>query len=130
MSRRGGTFVELLIAFGVLAATSTVATSAAVSYLHAGASQQHLTHAMGLTRSKLEDLLVLYASDPQLQGAHGPEYFDASGAPSSSEDDYAVSWTGRAHPTLDGIVVLEVTVSWSEGRMRRSFGVETARTGP
>lgn len=128
--RRGATFVELLIAFGMLAATSTMATSAVVSYLKAGQGQQHLTHALGISQSKVEDLLVLYADDEQLVGAHGPEHYDAGGAPTEEADAYAVTWTGRAHDSLDGIVVLEVTVAWTEGRVGRSFTVETARTGP
>ncbi|GEM_PF-2997351 len=130
MRRRGATLVELLIAFGVLAATSTMTTSAVLSYLSAGEGQKHLTHAMGIAQSKVEDLLVLYADDPLLDGAHGPERYDAAGAPTDSTDAYQVSWTGRPHPGLDGLLVLEVSVTWTEGLGQRSFAIETARTGP
>ncbi len=129
MSRRGATLVELLVAFAILMVASTLATAVAVTYIRTHQSQKHLTQAMSIAQSKVEDLLVLYPTDPQLRGMNGPEYYDETGTPSDSLADYRVQWTGRPHDVLDGVVELQVIVNWTERRRTRRFVLDTARTG-
>jgi len=120
--------VEVLIAFAILLVMSTAATAAVLSYIKTHEAQSALTQAMAIAEGKVEDLLVLYPSDAQLNGSHGPEYYDESGAPSDSLADYQVLWSAQAHD-IEGIVALKVSVSWREGPVRRTFRLETLREG-
>jgi Tfp pilus assembly protein PilV len=128
-NRRGASLVEVLIAFAILLITSVAATTAMGSFIRTSQTQKTLTQAMAVAESKLEDLLVLYSSDAQLNGAHGPEYYDDAGAPGDSGSEFQVLWVGQAHDTLTGIVSLTVTVSWLDGTLRRKFVLETLRSG-
>lgn len=129
MRSRGFTLIETMVAGAVLA----IALSALVLVLGSSATSmghhRRMTQALALGEQVTEELLAVYNTDPwvEVDTTHS-RGFDERGDPNgTATGHYTVVWVVSAHPTVSGVVELDVRVVWDERSGRRSIRWQTYR---
>lgn len=108
---KGFTLVEVIIAisilsFGLLAVASMQITAIMGNYLSG-----NLTEASALAGDRMEKLLLMGYSEPDLD----------AGDHSDSRDFYTISWNVAENATFNNTKTVNVIVTWTQGSSQKTF---------
>ncbi len=125
----GFTLTEFVFAVSIvgfaLVGFSSAAGTATTNFRHFRAQAQAIAIADAIT----EEVLILDASDPELEEGRHIRYFDRTGAVSQRRGDrfYTAVWTITNYEDVPGIRKLDILVAWREGTHPESVSWTTYR---
>ncbi len=126
---RGFTITEFVFSVAIvgvaLVGFSSAAGSATSNFQHFRTQAQAVAIADAVT----EELLILNASDDELEEGRHVRYFDRTGAVSRRHGDrfYAATWTVSNYEEVPGIRKIDIVVTWREGSHAESVSWSTYR---
>ena len=124
---RGLSLTEVMIALALLSMSLSSLGSVVSSASHMLKHQRLQTQAMAICDRVTEELLLMDASDANLNLGTHQRYFNAEGEDSQTPDMYTAAWEVSTYDAVSGIRRVDVEVAWSEYGTTRRIGWSTWR---
>lgn len=125
---RGFSLIEVMISASLLLVGLAGSLAAISTYQKNVAHQRHLTQGIHIAETAMEQMLLVYPSDPLLtDGDHGPQSYDEVGHHVASGGKYNAYWSVESGIPIPGMRKLSVRVEWMEGADGRNVEFFTYR---
>lgn len=124
----GFTLIEVMISSSILLIGLAAVVSGMAAYTKVQEHQRHMTQAIHIAESAMEEIILAYPSDDDLLvGGHGPIHYDSLGHEVAGSGTYQVTWAVADASPIPGIKRVDVTVTWNEGTGVKTYALTTWR---